>query len=166
MPRTPRAISCRRPAACGRGRGPSGGALSHWRSSGPAAVPLRLRCGDTEAAIEVTGEGGARYRIAWGGESCAVALLAQDGTRLRFLADGLAEAAHIAWDGDALHLSVDGDTATFADGLLAPRSAAEGAAAAPAPPPRTGRPAAQPSHTSDRTRPAPRLRRSCATRDT
>ncbi len=128
----PRLMALAAALIVGRGRGPSGGALSHWRSSGPAAVPLRLRCGDTEAAIEVTGEGGARYRIAWGGESCAVAILAQDGTRLRFLADGLAEAAHIAWDGDALHLSRDGDTATFADVLLAPRSAAEGAAGAAA----------------------------------
>src|SRR6266849_3685737 len=92
-------------------RGPSGGALSHWRSSGPAAVPLRLRCGDTETAIEVTSEGDGHFRVTWGGESCVVALFAQDGTRLRFLADGLAEAAHIAWDGDALHLSRDGATA-------------------------------------------------------
>ena len=128
----PRLMALAAALIVGRGRGPSGGALSHWRSSGPAAVPLRLRCGDTETAIEVTGEGDGHFRIAWGGESCAVALLAQHGTRLRFLADGLAEAAHVAWDGDALHLSVDGDTATFADVLLAPRSAAEGAAGAAA----------------------------------
>src|SRR5216684_1135429 len=128
----PRLMALAAALIVGRGRGPSGGALSHWRSSGPAAVPLRLRCGDTETAIEVTGEGDGHFRIAWGGESCAVALLAQHGARLRFLADGLAEAAHVAWDGDALHLSVDGDTATFADVLLAPRSAAEGAAGAAA----------------------------------
>src|SRR5216684_5836469 len=60
-----------------RGRGPSGGAPSHWRSSGPAAVPLRLRCGDTETALEVTAEGEGCFRVAWDSESCAVALLVQ-----------------------------------------------------------------------------------------
>jgi len=121
-----------------RGRAPSGGALSHWRSSGPASVPLRLRCGDTQTALELTGEKDGRYRVAWGGESCAVALLAQDGTRLRFLADGLAETAHVAWEGDALHLSRDGDTAIFADVLLAPRGGAEGTVGAVALAPMTG----------------------------
>jgi geranyl-CoA carboxylase alpha subunit len=121
-----------------RGRGSSGGAPSHWRSSGPAAVPLRLRCGDTQTAFEVTGEGERRFRVAWGGESCAVTLLSQDGACLRFLADGLAETAHVAWEGDALHLSLGGDTAVFADVLLAARVAAEGAAGGAALAPMTG----------------------------
>src|SRR5260370_10857 len=110
----------------GGGGGPAGEARSHWRSSGPATVPLRLRCGDTETALEVTAEGEGCFRVAWGGESGAVALLAQNGTRLRFLADGLAETAHVAWEGDALHLSRDGHTAVFADVLPAPPTAPRG----------------------------------------
>jgi geranyl-CoA carboxylase alpha subunit len=121
-----------------RGRGAFRAGLSHWRSSGPAAVPLRLRCAGTETAIEATGEGEGRFRIVWGGQSRAVALLAQAGAQLRFVADGLAATAHVAWDGDALHLSCDGDTAVFADVLLAPRGAPEGAAAAGALAPMTG----------------------------
>ncbi|HEX7970159.1 MAG TPA: biotin/lipoyl-containing protein, partial [Stellaceae bacterium] len=112
--------------------------LSHWRSSGSAASPLLLRCGAVETAMEITSEGGRRYRAAWGGESRAVELLAPDGEHVRFLADGLAETARRAWDGEVLHLDLDGVTAVFEDVLLAGRGAAEGAAGGVALAPMTG----------------------------
>ena len=112
--------------------------LTHWRSSGSAVSPLLLRCGAAETAMETAGEGERRYRVAWAGESRSVELLALDDTRVRFLADGLAETARLAWDGEVLHLSLGGATATFADVLFAGRCAAEGAAGGVALAPMTG----------------------------
>jgi geranyl-CoA carboxylase alpha subunit len=115
---------------------PCGGSdmLSHWRSSGAAAVPLLLRCGDARLAVEATREAVGCYRVDLAGESHAVELLALDPTWVRFLADGVVETARFAWDGAVLHLSLGGVVATFEDVLLAPRAAgaaATGAAVAP-----------------------------------
>ena len=112
--------------------------LSHWRSSGAAASPLLLDCGEAKLAIEVTQAGERAYRAGWGGETRAVELLAIAGTRVRFIADGLAETARFAWQDRVLHLSLDGVTASFEDVLLAGRGAAAAADAGAALAPMTG----------------------------
>jgi len=103
--------------------------LSHWRRSGPAGAPLLLACGETRLAVEVTGTGARRCRVVASGAAQEVELLEVTGTRVRFLADGLAETAHAAWDGEQLYLSLGAATAAFEDVLLT-ASAAGGAAAA------------------------------------
>jgi geranyl-CoA carboxylase alpha subunit len=98
--------------------------LMHWRSSGAAASPLLLRCGDRQMAMEVTALGQSRYRVAWKDVTHEVELTPPDGTRLRFLADGLAETAAFAWDGATLHLAIGRAGASFEDVTLSARGAA------------------------------------------
>jgi geranyl-CoA carboxylase alpha subunit len=112
--------------------------LSHWHSSGRAASPLLLDSGGTKLAMEVVPLGERRYRVAWENETHEVELLAIDGTKLRFVAGGLAEAARFAWQDALLHLALGGVTAAFEDVLLAGRAAATGAAAGAALAPMTG----------------------------
>jgi geranyl-CoA carboxylase alpha subunit len=123
-------------AALIAGRSPDGGApASAWRSSGPAALPLLLESGGARTAIEITSTGEQRYRIAWRGETHDVELLTLADTRVRFLADGLAETASFAWEGGMLHLALGAAEARFEDVTLsargAGRSAGTGAALAP-----------------------------------
>ncbi len=116
-------------------RGGSGGAPANaWRSSGPASVPLLLRSGDARIAVDVTGSGEGGWRVEGRDGSHEIELLEVAGTRIRFLANGLAETARFAWDADTLHLSLGGATAAFADVLLTSSGAtAAGSGAALAP---------------------------------
>ncbi len=112
--------------------------LSHWRSTGAASAPLRLKSGEEEIAVEVTGLGPGHYRLSWNGESRDLQIIALEAGRVRFLDDGLAETARFAWEGDTLHLSLAGTTAAFADVLLAGRGASAGAGGGAALAPMTG----------------------------
>jgi geranyl-CoA carboxylase alpha subunit len=109
--------------------------LSHWHSSGPAAAPLLLACGEAKAAITAARLGERRCRVSWADKALEVEIIALAGNRVRFLADGLVDTAHFAWEDDTLHLSLDGVIASFRDVLLAGRGAATagggGAALAP-----------------------------------
>jgi geranyl-CoA carboxylase alpha subunit len=106
-----------------------------WHSAGKASSPMLLRSGEARLAIDFSRDHDGRCRAAWAGESHAIEILAIDGTRLRFLADGLVETARFVWEDGALFLSLDGISHRFEDVLLAPRddNAAAGAAAALAP---------------------------------
>ncbi len=133
----PRLVALAAALIAERARGDGSATLSHWRSSGPAASPLLLRSGETRIALEVTGLDERRCRVAWGGETHLVELLALTGVRVRFLADGLAEAASYAWDGTILHLALGGAEGSFEDATLSGR-AAEAAGAGTALAPMTG----------------------------
>jgi geranyl-CoA carboxylase alpha subunit len=121
-----------------RGRYRASALLSHWHSSGLAASPLLLDSGGAKLAMNVAPLGERRYRVAWDGETHDVELLSIDGTKVRFLAGGLAETARFAWQDALLHLSLGGVAAAFEDVLLVGRGAATGAAAAAALAPMTG----------------------------
>jgi geranyl-CoA carboxylase alpha subunit len=112
-------------------------ALSHWRSSGLAASPLRLRCGEAVTAMQLVRDG-RRCFATWADERHAVELLAVDGPRVRFLADALVDTAHCAWEGSVLHLALGGAVHAFEDVVLAGRGAAAGAGGAAALAPMTG----------------------------
>jgi geranyl-CoA carboxylase alpha subunit len=121
-----------------RGRYCASALLSHWHSSGLAGSPLLLESGGGKLAMDVAPLGERGYRVAWENEMHEVELLAIDGTKVRFLAGGLAETARFAWQDAVLHLSLAGVTAAFEDVLLAGRAAATGAAAGAALAPMTG----------------------------
>ncbi|MGH7090919.1 MAG: acetyl/propionyl/methylcrotonyl-CoA carboxylase subunit alpha [Stellaceae bacterium] len=112
--------------------------LSHWHSTGTAAAPLLLRMGEERVAMDVACEDERRYRVSWEGGSEAVELVALHGSRVRFRAGGLEETARFVWEGDTLHLSLDGTTAMFEDMLLARRGGAAGAVGGAALAPMTG----------------------------
>jgi geranyl-CoA carboxylase alpha subunit len=115
-------------------RGANNG-LIHWRSSGKASWPLLLRSGEATTATELAQHDDGSYEVAFAGEQHALHLIAVEGARVRFLADGLLETAQFAWDGDALLLALDGVTHRFEDVLLLPHAGAAtvggGAALAP-----------------------------------
>jgi geranyl-CoA carboxylase alpha subunit len=111
---------------------------SHWHSSGTPSSPMLLKYGEARTALAFSDEGAGRCRVAWPGEACALEILAIDGTKVRFLADGLVETARFAWDGGALLLSLGGVTERFEDVLLAPRDGSAGVGAAAALAPMTG----------------------------
>ena len=115
-----------------------GGAQGPWRSSGPAAVPLLLRSGQSRVAVSVTGTGARGCRVEGDGPSQNVEILEIDGTRVRFLADGLVETARLARDGGALHLSLGAAEGSFEDVLLTANGAAAAAGAGAALAPMTG----------------------------
>jgi geranyl-CoA carboxylase alpha subunit len=106
-----------------------------WHSSGKVSSPMMLSSGETKIALGFSSGDAGRCRIAWNGESHDLEILAIDGTRIRFLADGLVDMARFAWEEGALLLSLDGVSHRFEDVLLAPRdgNAAAGAGAALAP---------------------------------
>ncbi|HYM02009.1 MAG TPA: biotin/lipoyl-containing protein, partial [Stellaceae bacterium] len=112
--------------------------LSHWRSSGFAASPLRLKSGDGISALEIVRLDASRYRVGHAGDDREVDILRLDGDTVRFLGDGIEESAQFVWEDDILHLSVGGVTASFEDVQLAGRAAASGAAAGSALAPMTG----------------------------
>ncbi len=123
----PRLLALAAALIAGQGRAP-------WRSSGPASVPLLLRVGEARIALAVTGTGGRGCRVEGEGTAHEVEILAIESTRLRFLADGLAETARFAWDAGTLHLAIGAASAAFEDVLLtASSAAAAGAGAALAP---------------------------------
>jgi len=112
----------------------TGHSLSGWRSAGATPVPVLLACGAEKTPLEVTRATDETDRVT--GAGCHdVEIVALEGTRVRFLADGLEQTARFVWQRDVLHLSLDGVTAAFADMQLAPSETAEkagaGAAAAP-----------------------------------
>ncbi len=113
-------------------------ALSHWRSSGPAASPLLLRHGGGKSVVDVTHDGARGYRVSGAGSTQAVEIVAMEAHRVRFLADGLVENASFAWEADALHLALGQVVATFENVLLANRAGADGDAARSALAPMTG----------------------------
>jgi geranyl-CoA carboxylase alpha subunit len=115
-----------------------GDMLTCWRSSGTASASLLIAGGGVKVAFEVAHGGKRMRRVSWDGGSHLVELLSFDGPRVRFRSDGLEETAHVAWDGEQLHLSLDGTTAVFADALLRPRDVAAGVAAGAALAPMTG----------------------------
>jgi len=121
-----------------RGRSRAGDSLSHWRSSGPAASPVLLQCGEARTPVAVTPAGGSRYRVTSDDGACEVEIRALDGMHVRFLADGLEETARFVWEGDALLLDLDGETERFEDVALAGSGMASGASAAAALAPMTG----------------------------
>lgn len=121
-----------------RARAATNGTLRHWRSSGPAASPLLLVCGEAKTAMETTYVGERRCRVNWAGHTIEVEIVALADCRVRFLADGLGETAYFAWDDETLHLSLDGATARFQNVLLTGRGAAAGADAGAALAPMTG----------------------------
>jgi geranyl-CoA carboxylase alpha subunit len=112
--------------------------MAHWHSSGKASSPMLLQSGQTRTSLDFADDGGGRCRISWGGETRAMEILAVDGSRVRFLADGLVETARFAWQDGALLLSLDGVTERFEDVLLAPRDSSAGAGTGAALAPMTG----------------------------
>jgi len=119
--------------------GEARGALSHWHSSGQASSPLLLRSGETKIAIEMIEDGCGNRRVAWGGKTHAIEILAVEDGRVRFLADGLLETAHFVREAEgALHLALDGVAYRFEDVLLAARDGARAAAVGSALAPMTG----------------------------
>ena len=130
----PRLLALAAALIVARGAKAGAASLNQWRSSGPAGVPLLLRSGDAKFPVEVTGIGERGCRVEGREGSHDVELLDIDGTRVRFLADGLMEVARFVWEADTLHLDLGGATASFADVLLtASSAAAAGAGAALAP---------------------------------
>jgi geranyl-CoA carboxylase alpha subunit len=114
-------------------------ALSHWHSSGQASSPLLLRSGEAKIAVDLTEDGSGNCRVAWGGATHALEILAVDGHAVRFLVDGLVETAHFAREEEgALHLALDGVAHRFEDVLLAARDGAGAAAVGAALAPMTG----------------------------
>jgi geranyl-CoA carboxylase alpha subunit len=134
----PRLLALAAALISARGGKAGGPPLRHWRSSGTAGVPLLLRSGDAGIAMEVTGAGERLCRVDWHDGSHEVELLEIAGTRVRFLADGLAETARFVWEGDTLHLDLGGATAAFADVLLTASGAAAASGAGAALAPMTG----------------------------
>jgi geranyl-CoA carboxylase alpha subunit len=114
------------------------GIVPAWRSLRALAGPMRLKCGEMKHSLEIAREGTRRWRVSTDGEARSVEILAIAGPRVRFLCDGLAEAAQFAWDGDVLHLSLGAVTAAFEDVLLAGGAAAAGASGDAALAPMTG----------------------------
>jgi geranyl-CoA carboxylase alpha subunit len=120
------------------GQVPTGAPLSPWRNAGASSSPVLLEYLDGKVGAQVVRNLDGSYRVDFGDERHDVALVAIDGTRVRFLAGGLQRTARFAFDRDILHLSLDGVTATFADVLLARHAGGDGRAGDAALAPMTG----------------------------
>ncbi|HJV01843.1 MAG TPA: biotin carboxylase N-terminal domain-containing protein [Burkholderiaceae bacterium] len=103
--------------------------LIEWQSSAPAAVPVRIRYGDSMMKASVRPCGGERYEVQ-SEEGCVTLALARDGTVapvVRFVHDGVAQTAHVAKAGATLWLSCRGATCTYEDVTLAPAARSDAA---------------------------------------
>ncbi len=106
---SPRALA-RAAVLCARaGAGPSA-ITSHWDSTGLSRTPLRLAVGKTQTAARVAAHPDGRFgvRLSDGAEEIEVAIVAEDGDRIRFLAGGVESAARVIVQGDTLHVAVEG----------------------------------------------------------
>jgi geranyl-CoA carboxylase alpha subunit len=112
--------------------------LRHFRNAGAESSPLVLRCAERKTAMELVRLDSGSHRVAWQDESHEIGIIAIAENRVRFLADGLQQTAHFAFDRDALHLTLDGLTAAFTDVLLARPDAGESNPGAAALAPMTG----------------------------
>ena len=100
--------------------------LRDWRSNGPAGVPLLLASEDGRIPVEVAAEPGGCYRVALPhGDTCVVGLLATEGDRVRYEADGVQAEARMLPDGGALYLQIGGFDARYVDLKLAPPEGAD-----------------------------------------
>jgi geranyl-CoA carboxylase alpha subunit len=114
------------------------GIVPGWRSLRSLAAPMLLKCGEMKFAVAIARERTRHWRISGNGGAQSIKIVAIVGGRVRFLCDGLAEAAQFAWDGDVLHLSFGEVTAAFEDVLLAGSAAAASASGDAALAPMTG----------------------------
>jgi len=112
---------------CRAAAGNSPPLLRDWRSNGPAGVPLLLASEDGRAPVEVVAEPGGRYRVSLpNGGSCAVAIVATEGDRVRYEVDGKQAEARALHEGGTLYLQIGGFDARYADLKLAPPEGAGG----------------------------------------
>lgn len=116
--------------------------LIGWQSSAPAATPVRMVCGDAVLACQVlpgrpTGNvlsarqpdlgeqcaaGGARYDVQLPDETVSLELVGGTAPDVRFIHEGVTQAASYARDGNRLWLSCQGVTEVYEDATLAPAS--------------------------------------------
>jgi geranyl-CoA carboxylase alpha subunit len=115
-----------------------GNSLRHFRNAAALSSPVILRRGDERITVDLTSRSDGRHEVAWPGDSHQVEILNVSGPRVRFLADGLEQTAHAAFDRDVLHLSLDGVTAMFSDARLERRDAGDRSASGAALAPMTG----------------------------
>ena len=102
--------------------------LRNWRSTGPAAWPLRLKCGDTERMVRLTAEGADHYRVTIGETGHGLQLAERGAGRVRVIVDGAETTARYAFAGDTLHLDRHGTTIAVEETLWRLSGSAEGAA--------------------------------------
>jgi geranyl-CoA carboxylase alpha subunit len=100
--------------------------LRNWRSSGISSTFVLVGCGEERIAAEVFARGSRVYDVKSANESHAIEIRGGDGARLRFLAAGVEQSAHFAWDEGVLHLFAFGRTATFEDVQITGAAAAIG----------------------------------------
>ena len=89
--------------------------LANWRSTGPAAWPLRLDFGEGPAEVVVACAGEAVYDVSVDGAEVRVEIQEKGDGRVRFLCDGLVETAHYAFSDEGLHLSLGRLSATVSE---------------------------------------------------
>ena len=110
--------------------------VADWASTGARAAPMRLDPGDGPIDVTVTPRGGGAFDVDLDGKLVPVRGIERDAHRVRFLADGLQETAHVAFaDDGALLVDLRGVAMCFRDTLLAAGRAgggpADGAVLAP-----------------------------------
>ena len=94
--------------------------VADWASTGARAAPMRLEPGDGPIDVTVTARGGGAFDVDLDGKVVTVGGIERSDHRVRFLADGLQETAHVAFaDDGALLVDLRGTAICFRDTLLA-----------------------------------------------
>jgi geranyl-CoA carboxylase alpha subunit len=92
---------------------------ANWRSAGAAAWPLRLAHGGTEQPVQVTCTADDAFEVAVADRHIAVHVVDWQESSVRFTAGDLQQTARYAFADGALHLDLDGVTASFRETLFA-----------------------------------------------
>jgi len=90
------------------------GLLKGWRSTGAAAVPLRIASGQATTALKIS-MNGSRYRLEQEGVAAELAVTSFDERQIRFSCNGCDDTAALAFDGDRLFIKHGDRTFAFTD---------------------------------------------------
>jgi geranyl-CoA carboxylase alpha subunit len=98
-----------------------------WRSTGPAAVPMRLAIGKAETAVSLAERGAGAFVASIGdGAEVTIDVVEWGAGRLRYGIDGVQRTARFALVDGVLHLDAAGATVAVRDSLYDARAGAEG----------------------------------------